>query len=107
MKKIFLSKSKMYMAMLLCVLSFQVFAWPWDKKITLSGSSLAYNCNKFEHKAKTPHDIQVLMINLHPAMFGYLSRGNFVSYEALQSAYDNRDWRTAEKLIVEYECSLK
>jgi|SRR5437899_1699384 len=71
-----------------------------------SGShKLVYDCSAFRAQAESADDLRVLALALSETMRHAADHGNVVTAQSLQNAYQQKDWRTIERLIIQYRCS--
>lgn len=68
---------------------------------------LIYDCSNFQPRAESPQQIGVLLQAYAQTLVHAAQNQNLVTLEALQAAEKMSDWRTMERLIVEYRCSHK
>jgi hypothetical protein len=92
-----------------CVLTILLTSCGNSNEIILGERSdkLIYDCSNFQPSAETPQQIAVLMQAYAQTLVHAAQNQNLVTLEALQAAEKHSDWRTMERLIVEYRCSHK
>ena len=93
----------------LLTLSFVIFAGAGcSKSVSLVSAdgkhSLVYDCGSFQPKVETQVQIGILVDSLSDIYTHASKNDNFVSIVAIQKAVENGDWRTVERLAVEYKC---
>ena len=92
-----------------CLMTILLTSCGNSNETVLGGRSdkLIYDCSNFQPKAETPEQIGVLMQAYAETLAHAATNQNLVTLEALQAAAQKSDWRTLERLIVEYRCSHK
>ena len=68
---------------------------------------LIYDCSNFQPKAETPEQIGVLIQAYAETLAHAAANQNLVTLQALNAAHEKSDWRTMERLIVDYRCQHK
>jgi hypothetical protein len=92
-----------------CCLTMLLSSCGNSNQIVLSTSKdkLIYDCDNFRPQAETPQQLQIIAQAYVETLTHAAQNQNIVTMEALQAAERKADWRTMERLIVEYRCSHK